>query len=184
VLNPAFAEDKIKLAKTQANSFISRRNDNPQGVMNREFAKLVYGETSPYARTSEYATIDAVTRDDFTAFHSKYYIPNRVILGVVGDFDSKEMAGKIKAAFGDWAKGPAVKDEEATWQSSPRPGYYYVQKGHDAVGHHHQAHRDSPRQSRLLRRRGHERGARRRVQARLFSNVRSKKSSPTPCAAA
>jgi len=174
--NPAFAEDKIKLAKTQANSFISRRNDNPQGVMNREFAKLVYGETSPYARTSEYATIDAVTRDDFTAFHAKYYVPNRVILGVVGDFDSKEMAGKIKAAFGDWAKGPAVKDDEATWQSSPRPGYYYVQKEDmtqsDIIIGHMGIRRDNPDYYAVEVMNEVLGGG---FAARLFSNVRSKK---------
>jgi zinc protease len=93
--NPAFAEDKIKIAKNQTNAFISRRNDNPQGIMNREFAKLVYGGSSPYARTSEYATIESVGRDDFVAFHEKYFVPNRIILGVVGDFDSKEMARKL-----------------------------------------------------------------------------------------
>ena len=126
--NPAFAEDKIKLAKTQATSFISRRNDNPQGVMNREFARLVYGETSPYARISEYATINAITRDDLAAFHRTYYVPNRIILGVVGDFDSREMTRKIKDAFSDWKRGSNAKDKEATWQTSPRPGTYYIQK--------------------------------------------------------
>jgi predicted Zn-dependent peptidase len=174
--NPAFAEDKIKLSKTQATSFISRRNDNPQGVMNREFAKLVYGETSPYARTPEYATIDAVTRDDFMAFHAKYYVPNRVILGVVGDFDSKEMAGKLKAAFGDWAKGPAEKDEEATWQGSPRPGYYYVQKEDmtqsDIIIGHMGIRRDNPDYYAVEVMNEVLGGG---FAARLFSNVRSKK---------
>lgn len=174
--NPAFAEDKIKLAKNQANSFISRRNDNPQGVMNREFAKLIYGETSPYARTSEYATIDAITRADFTAFHAKYYVPNRIILGVVGDFDSKEMIQKIKSAFGDWEKGPSVKDDEATWQTAPRPGYYYVQKEDmtqsDIIMGHMGIRRDNPDFYAVEVMNEVLGGG---FAARLFSNVRSKK---------
>ena len=174
--SPAFAEDKIKLAKTQANSFISRRNDNPQGVMNREFAKLIYGEASSYARTTEYATIDAITRDDLVAFHQKYYVPNRVILGVVGDFDTKEMTKKIRDAFYDWTKGPEAKDEQATWQTSPRPGYYYVQKEDmtqsDIIIGHLGIQRDNPDFYAVEVMNEVLGGG---FAARLFSNVRSKK---------
>src|SRR5207247_254917 len=94
----------------------------------REFAKLVYGADSPYARVPEYATIEKIAQGDLVAFHQKYVQPNRIILGAVGDFDSKEMAGKIRAAFGDWPKGPAAKDPEAAWQQSLKPGFHYVQK--------------------------------------------------------
>jgi len=174
--HPAFAEDKIKLAKTQATSAISRRNDNPQGVMSREFAKLVYGETSPYARTTEYGTIDAITRDDLVAFHAKYFVPNRIILGVVGDFDTQEMIKKIKGAFYDWTKGPEPNDAQATWQTEPRPGVYYVQKEDmtqsDIIMGHLGIRRDNPDfyavevMNEILG------GG---FAARLFSNVRSKK---------
>ena len=126
--NPAFNEDKLKLAKTQATSQIARRNDDAQGIMQREFAKLVYGADSPYARSSEYATISNITRDDFLAFHAKYYRPERIILGVTGDFDSKEMKSKLMAAFGDWKKGDAGKDPEIGVQSALKPGIYFVPK--------------------------------------------------------
>jgi len=128
VRNPAFAEDKIAIAKNQVGAGIARRNDNPLGIMRREFNKLIYGADSPYARTPEFATLGAVTRDDLAAFHKKYYQPNRMILGVVGDFDSKDMTAKIKAAFSDWPKGPEVKDDPAAYRTAPKPGIYYVQK--------------------------------------------------------
>src|SRR5205823_6579740 len=94
----------------------------------REFAKLVYGADSPYARIAEYTTVEKISREDFVSFHKKYVQPNRIILGVVGDFDSKEMATKLKAAFGDWAKGPAVKDPEVGATAAPKPGFYHVHK--------------------------------------------------------
>ena len=59
--NPEFRQDKIDLAKTQANTSIARRNDDPMALGNREANKLVYGADSPYARQPEYATIAAVT---------------------------------------------------------------------------------------------------------------------------
>ena len=51
--NPAFRQDKIELAKTQANTGISRRNDQPGGILARESTKLGYGPDSPYAQQPE-----------------------------------------------------------------------------------------------------------------------------------
>ena len=100
--NPAFREDKIELEKVQHRSGIARRNDNPGGITRREFRKLIYGADSPYARTTEYDTINNITRDDLVAFYQKSFHPNNVILGVVGDFNSETMLAKIQDAFKGW----------------------------------------------------------------------------------
>lgn len=105
LMNPAFPQEKIDLQKVQERSGISRRNDDVNGIAFREFDKLIYGAQSVYARHSEYATIDAVTRDDLVAFHKKYFHPNNVMLGIWGDFKTKEMIKKIDAAFKRWPKG-------------------------------------------------------------------------------
>jgi predicted Zn-dependent peptidase len=102
LMNPAFREDKIELEKVQRRSAIARRNDDPEEITDREFGKLIYGADSPYARTTEYETIDNITRDDLIAFHKKYFRPDNVILGVIGDFDSEAILEKIKVAFKDW----------------------------------------------------------------------------------
>ena len=102
LMNPAFREDKIELEKVQHRSGISRRNDNPGGITRREFSKLIYGADSPYARTTEYDTINSITRDDLVAFYQKFFRPNNIILGVLGDFDSEIMLAKIQEAFKGW----------------------------------------------------------------------------------
>ncbi len=102
LMNPAFREDKIQLEKLQHQSGIARRNDDAGAITSREFKKLIYGADSPYARTTEYDTINSITRDDLVAFHKKYFRPNNVILGVLGDFDSEEMLAKLKAVFKEW----------------------------------------------------------------------------------
>ncbi|PYQ11785.1 MAG: hypothetical protein DMH00_07315 [Acidobacteria bacterium] len=128
IRNPTFAEDKIAIAKNQVASGIARRNDNPTSIMFREFQKIVYGTDSPYARTPEFATLDQVKRADLVTFHQKYYQPNRMILGVVGDFDSKQMLETIRSTLGGWPKGPEAKDPTTPIQSTLKPGIYYVQK--------------------------------------------------------
>ncbi|RKU10248.1 insulinase family protein [Candidatus Poribacteria bacterium] len=102
LMNPAFRGDKIELEKVQHRSGISRRNDNPGAITRREFGRLIYGADSPYARTTEYDTINSITRDDLVAFYQKFFHPNNIILGVLGDFDSETMLAKIQEAFKGW----------------------------------------------------------------------------------
>lgn len=128
VRNPAFPQDKIEVAKVQQNTGIARRNDDVNGIAGRELAKLVYGADSPIARTTEYATIGAVTRDDLVAFHAKYWHPNDVLLGVTGDFDPKAMRKKIEAALGSWPKGPDNPVPHPEYRKTPRPGNFFVEK--------------------------------------------------------
>lgn len=105
VQNPAFPDDKIELAKTQAKSGISRRNDEQQSIAVREFRKLIYGNDVPYTTQTEYATIDAITREDMVEFHKQAFVGNNMMIGVIGDFDTREMKRKLEEAFGSLNPG-------------------------------------------------------------------------------
>ena len=87
---------------------IARRNDDPDSIAGREFRKLIYGQDSPYARTDEYATVDRITREDLLKFYQQYFHPNNMILGIVGDFDTKKMRSLIQAKLGDWQRNPNI----------------------------------------------------------------------------
>ena len=125
---PAFAQDKLDVAKVAENSSIARRNDDVAEITSREISRLVYGPESPLARITEYYTISAVTRDDLVAWHKKYYQPNSILIGIVGDFNSEEMKKKIEAALGDWAKGPEFAESPPPYRKQAAPGYYFVEK--------------------------------------------------------
>jgi zinc protease len=126
--NPEFRQEKLDLAKTQANTNISRRNDDAMGMGNREANKLAYGAGSPYARQTEYATIAAITRDDLLAFHKKYVYPNNIIFGVVGDFDTAKMEATLRKAFESWPKGPQASTAAPTGGTPGKPGVYFIAK--------------------------------------------------------
>ena len=102
MISPAFKEDKINLAKIQQRTLISRRNDDVMEIASREFQKLIYGKDSSYACHPEYATIEAVTKQDIVDFYKKYFYPNNTIMAIWGDFKSSEMTAKIKKALGKW----------------------------------------------------------------------------------
>jgi len=122
LMNPAFREDKIELAKIQHRSDISRRNDNVRQITGREFNKIIYGPQSIYARQTEYVTIDNITRDDLVAFHKKFYRPNNMMLAVWGDFDTDRMIAMIEKAFSEWEKAdveiPAVPKVQYEFKST------------------------------------------------------------------
>jgi len=122
LMHPAFPEDKIELEKVTARSTISRRNDDPTDMAFREYRKLIYGAESVYARHTEYATIDAITRDDLVAFHRDWMHPDNTMFGVWGDFDTDEIVKKISDVFGGWEKAgfvrPDLPDVDYAYDSS------------------------------------------------------------------
>lgn len=125
--NPAFREDKMVIAKNQLRTGIARRNDDPGQIAAREAVRIAYGLDSPYARVSEYYTVDAVTREDLVQWHKRHVHPNNIILGITGDFDSKKMEQRIRKAFGSWKRGPAVATAEMKFQE-PKADVYFVPK--------------------------------------------------------
>src|SRR4051812_4973001 len=124
---PAFREEKMDLAKREAFDSISRRNDEVSEITHREAVKLAYGSTNPYARIPEYATINAIARQDLVDWHQTYVHPNNIIIGIVGDFDSAQMEATLRNAFGGWQKGPSAKAPDIHFQPA-KPGVYFVKK--------------------------------------------------------
>ena len=125
--NPEFRADKIDIARKAMQDAISRRNDEIGDIAHREAVKLAYGPDNPYARVAEYATVDAVTRQDLIDWHQKYIHPNNMILGISGDFDSAAMESRLRAAFESWPKGPAFPKNNIQYHPA-KPGYYLIPK--------------------------------------------------------
>lgn len=105
---PVFEEKQLDLVKTQAKGSIARRNDDPDDIASRELQKLIYGQDSPYARTMEYATVNNIERKDLVEFYRQYFHPNKMILGIVGDFQPQKMRSLIQGKFGDWPAQPQI----------------------------------------------------------------------------
>jgi zinc protease len=123
---PAFEPAKLEVAKAQLRSGIARQNDDPQDILFREFGEVVYGADSPYARTETLASVARVTREDLVAWHGRFYHPNNVVLGVVGDFDRDTLLALIDELFGDWPSGPPTPAFEGGIESDPPAGVFTV----------------------------------------------------------
>jgi zinc protease len=123
---PEFRDDKITLARNQANTSILHRNDDSFDVAYRETSKLVYGADSPYARVPEYATVAAIARQDLLAWHDRFVHPNNIILGIVGDFDTRRMETKLRESLESWPAGPPASKNPPSFRRGPKAGIYLV----------------------------------------------------------
>jgi zinc protease len=127
LLHPTFKADKLQLAKGQAETAISRRNDDASGIATREAVKLVYGAHNPYARRPEYATVDVITLDDLKTWHDRTVLPNNMIVAVSGDFDGATMEAKLRAAFEPLPRGEKFESAKVTF-TDPKQSINFVEK--------------------------------------------------------
>ncbi len=123
---PVFDPQRLELTIKQSKGAIARRNDDPQDIANREFDKLIYGDTSPYGRTVEIATLDNISRDDVVTFYQSYIRPENMILGLVGDFDTAQMQAKIEQTFGSWQVDTPQPNLEIPTATQASPGGTYL----------------------------------------------------------
>lgn len=125
---PVFDPAKIEVTKTVARAGIARQNDEPQEILFRELRELVYGAGSPYAREPSYATIEAIERDDLVSFHRQYFQPNRLIIGLVGDFKRDEVLALVEQTLGDWQSTEPAGDPRMFAPPPSPAGIYFIEK--------------------------------------------------------
>ena len=104
--NPAFAPEEIARQKDQILSSLRVNADDPGYIADVVFDRLVYG-FHPYGLpgTGTEDSLSSLTREDLQAFHRQYFIPNNMILGIVGDVTSDEAFAAAERVFGSWPRG-------------------------------------------------------------------------------
>jgi len=126
--HPALDARKLEVARNQAVAEVARQNDEPGQILFREFRKVVYGPDSPYGRTATFASLGKIRREDLVAWHGETFHPDRIILGLVGDFKRDDALRQIREAFGDWPKGPAWTHSDVPFRKQPSPGVWFARK--------------------------------------------------------
>ena len=115
IRNPAFAPEEIERQREQAVSSLRVSDEDPAYVASVVFDRLVYG-FHPYGRPGSGTpeSLQRITQDDLRAFHRQYFVPNNMILALVGDIAADEAFAAVERAFGSWPRGdvPASKPLE------------------------------------------------------------------------
>lgn len=101
VKNPRLFEEDIKTEKGVILEEIAMCEDDP-GEVCYEMNETSLFDTGSLALqilgTRE--SVSSLTKEDFISHMSRFYVPERMVIGIGGNFDEKAMISKIKAYFG------------------------------------------------------------------------------------
>lgn len=126
--DPAFRQDKIDLTISQSHSGIDRRNDDAQGIAEREISSILYGRDNSYGWTIEHADLARIHRQDLQEFYHRYYFPKNIMLAVYGDFSTPDMKEQLEKLFADWTpEQPPVPPFPAV-TVKPAPAVFLAEK--------------------------------------------------------
>lgn len=105
--NPAFPEASLPRVKATRARQVAVARSQPGSLASERFRQVLYpgqrfGITFPEAEA-----IQGYTPEQIRAFHAANFGAARSELFVVGRFDEAAVEAAIRAAFGDWERGPA-----------------------------------------------------------------------------
>jgi len=106
---PAFAADRLELARRSARQALERRNDAVTSIAQYQMPFLLYGDGFFLTPDSTAASLEAITREDLLAFHARLLHPENLAVAVSGKFDRKAMVALLDASFGSIQAGKEAK---------------------------------------------------------------------------
>lgn len=98
-----YAQSMLELRKSQTLNALEHKNDNAQNVPFREIEKLVYGKDSIYVAEPTKQQISGTSLGEIEQWISEYENPENTVVGIVGDFNTKDMEQLVKESFEDWS---------------------------------------------------------------------------------
>lgn len=108
LMRPAFPKQEFERVRAQILGEIASDNDDPGHVAMKAFNQMVFPNHPyrwPVHGTEE--TLSKITLADVQGFYAREYLPNQVILAVVGDVTMDQATSLVQTHFGGWKKGAA-----------------------------------------------------------------------------
>ncbi len=108
--------DKFKKEQGIVLEEISKSLANAQEQLERNTLSILYaGHALSLPTLGTYATIEKMNRDDVHAFYRDNYVPNNMVMNVVGNFKSDEMLAMINEIYGGAAPGEVTRPSNPEW---------------------------------------------------------------------
>lgn len=127
--HPSFPKQEFERVRSQILGEIANDNDDPGHVAMKAFNQLVF-HNHPYRwpvhGTEE--TLNKVTLADIQSFYSKEYLPNQVLLTIVGDVTVEQATSLVQIHFGSWKKGPAPSRPARKPPSIDKKAVQFIEK--------------------------------------------------------
>jgi predicted Zn-dependent peptidase len=97
--NSNFPQEELNVFVQNSRQRLSVNLRKSDFVANREMDVILYGKDHPYGKYSSYEAMDALTRDQLTAFYSQYYQQGNLAIFVSGKLP-QDIEEQLNNAFG------------------------------------------------------------------------------------
>jgi zinc protease len=128
IRSPEFPEPALEREKTKLLSDIEALRDNSLQFTMQRFSEILF-DGHPYGMPvlGNPEAIPGLSRQAIGAWHGSHYVPERMVVSVVGDMDSTEAVDLIQEHFGDMKPG-ANLPEVAPASTKPRTRRVLLEK--------------------------------------------------------
>jgi len=111
-------EKKFEKEKGIVLEEISKTLADPDEQAERNVISILYdGHALSLPTLGTYSTIEHMDRDQVYEFYLNHYVPNNMLMSVVGNFDSAQMLKMIQEIYGDEAPGMVARDQNPGWST-------------------------------------------------------------------
>ena len=122
--------DKFEKEKGIVLEEISKSLASPQEQLERNILSILYrGHALSLPTLGTYSTIQSMSRADVEAFYRNNYVPNNMVMSVVGNFHTDAMLSAIKEMYGKASAGQVRRIPDKEWAT----GYQQVESFADAT---------------------------------------------------
>lgn len=87
--HPSFPEDFLVRDKARVIANLREALTQPEAIADRTFWETAY-QGHPYGKVQTVESVEAIQRDDLTAFHRRHYVANRAVIAMIGAISRTE----------------------------------------------------------------------------------------------
>lgn len=123
VLHPSFPEEEVETQRGVILREMAMGDDEPGRRISHLLHETVFTTHPERYRIIGYPEVfNEITRDDIVAYHDEMYVPDNIVVSVVGDIDGEAVLAQLREIFGALPRHPkpAVELAQEPEQIAPR----------------------------------------------------------------
>ncbi len=133
ILKPKFSEQEYLKEKSRYIDQLKQSREHPRSIIGAVFNKMYY-QKHPYGNPviGDEKSVKNIDLESIRLFYQEYYVANNSALILVGDFNTKKMAKRVKKLFSAW-NSSTLKSNTIAAVAPPKHSNVWLINKDDAI---------------------------------------------------